>query len=1086
MADFSYSALEVLVNANTRGLEANVKDSATKAGAEAGQQISSHLSRGLSRVAPIAGKIGKSMATGLGIATTAAVAFGVKSFEAASKVQAMGASLDALAKANHVSTESVNASVESLVRMGQSTEDAQALVANLVREHISLAKATDLGRIAQNASVVTGKSVASTETAITKAIATGNASALKRAGIMIDSKTALDNYAASIGKTTAELTPAEKSQAVLNAVIKAGGPIAGAWAAQLKTPAGAIRALKHEADELTISVGTVLVKALTPAFAGLVKLGEAVSADLAPGGRLAPIVNAIAVAAARTFAPLSKLITLMTGWLDHLDPAKLNTTADAIKRWGPALAAAGAAAAIFTGSGLLGNLPVVGPMLENLLGPLHAVQGAVVSVAKAAVVQMVPALEGAVGEADGLGAALGGMAAPAALAAGGFALLLAVSPQFRAAMLQIAHALLAAVTPALVELAGSFRVLIPPIVQVAKVLGGALAVALLAVVPLIQALGAVLKFIGPALGPLITGFLAVRTAVVLWTAAQWLLNAALDANPIGLVILALGALTLAFVTAWNHSATFRRIVEGAWHGILAAAQAVWGWIRANWPLLVGMLAGPFGVAAALIAMHWRAIRAFAVSTWNYLASFITRITGTIQRTISSAMASIHANVTRTFTAIRSTVTAILNGIRAYIVATFNADRAIISAAMSAIKSVISSGFNAARRAVTSAVAAIRSLVTAGFNASRSAVSSAMGGIRSVLSSGFATARRTVASAVSSMLGSVRNMAAGFAAAGRSAIGNLLRGMTSALSGIDGWVKVHIVDPVVNAVKRYFGIRSPSQVMAGVGENVSRGFVEGIARANPLSMAKTIFGGIPAALGHIVAKGLVSVASLPGRAISALSGLGGRIGGLLSKIPGVFGFGGGGPSGGGVAQWSGLMHSVLAHFGIPNLFATFMTQMQTESGGNPRAINLWDANAKAGIPSQGLMQVVPPTFAAYAGPYFSRGIMDPLANIYAAVAYAVARYGRNIGAVLGHGHGYAKGGVISEPITGFGMRSGHAYFFGERGPELVSPLSGRAGLNISGGRLQVTVNVYPQRGQSEVEIAAAVSRRLAWAVATGKA
>lgn len=51
---------------------------------------------------------------------------------------------------------------------------------------------------------------------------------------------------------------------------------------------------------------------------------------------------------------------------------------------------------------------------------------------------------------------------------------------------------------------------------------------------------------------------AARVAAVAWTAAQWLLNVALDANPIGLVVLAIGGLALAFVDAYKHSETFRQ------------------------------------------------------------------------------------------------------------------------------------------------------------------------------------------------------------------------------------------------------------------------------------------------------------------------------------------------------------------------------------------------------------------------------------------------------------------------------------------------------------------------------------------------
>ena len=64
-------------------------------------------------------------------------------------------------------------------------------------------------------------------------------------------------------------------------------------------------------------------------------------------------------------------------------------------------------------------------------------------------------------------------------------------------------------------------------------------------------------------------------------------------------------------------------------------------------------------------------------------------------------------------------------------------------------------------------------------------------------------------------------------------------------------------------------------------------------------------------------------------------------------------------------------------------------MNQESGGNPNAINI-GTRAAAGHPSKGLMQTIPSTFAAYAGPYVSRGIYDPLANIYAGVNYALHR------------------------------------------------------------------------------------------------
>lgn len=65
----------------------------------------------------------------------------------------------------------------------------------------------------------------------------------------------------------------------------------------------------------------------------------------------------------------------------------------------------------------------------------------------------------------------------------------------------------------------------------------------------------------------------------------------------------------------------------------------------------------------------------------------------------------------------------------------------------------------------------------------------------------------------------------------------------------------------------------------------------------------------------------------------------------------------------------------------------------ESGGNPRAINDWDSNARAGRPSQGLMQTIPSTFDHYVHPSLAdRPITDPVANITAGVSYMIDRYG----------------------------------------------------------------------------------------------
>ncbi|MFD7793642.1 phage tail tape measure protein [Streptomyces sp. NPDC059759] len=259
-------------------------------------------------------------------------------------------------------------------------------------------------------------------------------------------------------------------------------------------------------------------------------------------------------------------------------------------------------------------------------------------------------------------------------------------------------------------------------------------------------------------------------------------------------------------------------------------------------------------------------------------------------------------------------------------------------------------------------------------------------------------------------------------AGGHFVSGLKSGVVGAIKGIGSWVKKSFVDPIVSAVKHYFGIRSPSRVFMSIGGHLVSGLVKGMAKSNGTAIAKKIFGDMPSALGSLVKKGLVSISSLPSKAMKALSGLGSKLGGFFSGL-----FGGGG--GGGVGQWAGAVQTVLGLLGAPaSAQSAVLKRISIESGGNPNAINLWDSNAKAGHPSQGLMQTIPSTFAAYAGPFKGRGITDPLANIYAGVNYAMHRYGGDWISVMTRPGGYAKGTS--------GAAKGLAWV-GERGPELVN-------------------------------------------------
>ncbi|MER7692069.1 transglycosylase SLT domain-containing protein [Streptomyces sp. NPDC097610] len=91
-------------------------------------------------------------------------------------------------------------------------------------------------------------------------------------------------------------------------------------------------------------------------------------------------------------------------------------------------------------------------------------------------------------------------------------------------------------------------------------------------------------------------------------------------------------------------------------------------------------------------------------------------------------------------------------------------------------------------------------------------------------------------------------------------------------------------------------------------------------------------------------------------------------------------------------WIRQSLDIMKRRGIPGSYNGLHRNIMRESSGNPMAINGWDINAINGIPSKGLLQVIPPTFKAYHVPGTSWNIYDPVANITAAANYAADKYG----------------------------------------------------------------------------------------------
>jgi phage-related protein len=131
-----------------------------------------------------------------------------------------------------------------------------------------------------------------------------------------------------------------------------------------------------------------------------------------------------------------------------------------------------------------------------------------------------------------------------------------------------------------------------------------LASALTGILPVLQSFMGFIQPLLPILAPIAIGIGAI-------TAAQWLWNAAMAANPVGLIITLVAGLVLGFIALWNKSAAFRDFFIGIWDWIKNAVSAVVDWFPVAWDAVINWFKSV-----------WEGIKEFFVGIWDFLKAAV--------------------------------------------------------------------------------------------------------------------------------------------------------------------------------------------------------------------------------------------------------------------------------------------------------------------------------------------------------------------------------------------------------------------------------------------------------------------------------
>ena len=208
--------------------------------------------------------------------------------------------------------------------------------------------------------------------------------------------------------------------------------------------------------------------------------------------------------------------------------------------------------------------------------------------------------------------------------------------------------------------------------------------------------------------------------------SQIALNAVMKANPVMLIVTALGALVAGLVAAYNHNETFRNAVNTAWEAIKGAVQAVVDWFNTYvTPTLAAVweaIKSGLGLLRDVFTVIWNAVSTAVSTAVNIITAALSPMIGlisgvfsavsTIVSSVWSAAWSFFSNYVKTAWAV---VSGIIRGISSFISGIFNTVRALISGnwsgAWNLFKSTVSTAWSNVKSAISGGISSVTSTIS---------------------------------------------------------------------------------------------------------------------------------------------------------------------------------------------------------------------------------------------------------------------------------------------------------------------------------------------------------------------------------------
>lgn len=493
-----------------------------------------------------------------------------------------------------------------------------------------------------------------------------------------------------------------------------------------------------------------------------------------------------------------------------------------------------------------------------------------------------------------------------------------------------------------------------------------------------------------------------------------------------------------------------KLFKTTWDLVVKVIQVAWKAIKPIVDLLVGLMKGSFELIAKVIVGLWKGTWGIVGSVLKAAWSLIKDVLGTGIKVVTDVLKVgldlLSGNWGKAWSDIKRTLGDVWNGMKKIVGDVFGGIHGVIKSVLGAIGDVWNSAWSGMKSFFGGIWDGIKHAASDGMNAVINVINGAIGGINWVWKKFTGKDALRKLSPVHFATGGTVTQKMHLVMVNDGA-GPDWKELYQLPNGQIGMSQQRNATGLLPEGTRVFNGKETKAIMnmAGVEHYDLGGVIGGVGKFFSGAWDKL------EAVGDWLANPVGKVTDLIKSSISGISGgvemFSNLAGGVINKLTGsvVDWFKkeltklqdtlGANPGGSGVQRWKPYVIQALKANGFDASayqVAAWMRVIQRESNGNPKAINLWDSNAKAGIPSKGLVQTIDPTFNAYKFPGHNdvyNGYDDLLAGIH----YMKSIYGSGSSAFarVSGPEGYANGGLITRPI--------HA-LVGEDGPETILPLT----------------------------------------------